>query len=33
MYTVAKGNTVGEDRSEEHKRITAENLGEVDSRE
>jgi hypothetical protein len=28
MYTVAKGNIVREDRSDEHKRVIAENLGE-----
>jgi hypothetical protein len=33
MYTVAKGNVVREDRSEEHKRVTAENLGEPENRD
>jgi hypothetical protein len=33
MYTVAKGNIVREDRNEEHKRVAAENLGEIENKE
>jgi hypothetical protein len=33
MYTVTKGNIVREDMSEEHRRVTAENLGETENRD